>query len=76
MNDAYRDARGKLLRVIVRYGVIALAPLILSAAMGIWFYGPRAHPSPYVMIPVFIWGACWLSVMLNYVRSHPLPPPN
>lgn len=58
---------------IAWYGGVALGPLIASLVLGIIIMGPTAKAPRYIMIPVFVWGFFWVSMMLNYVRSHPLP---
>ena len=74
MTPEYLEARRKLLWNIAWYGGIALGPLIVSLVLGIIIMGPTAKPSRYIMIPLFVWGWFWVSTMINYVRSHPLPP--
>ena len=76
MTPEYLEARRKLLWVIAWYGGLALGPLVVSLIVAMMIIGPTTPFPRYMkimMFPVFVWGLIWVNLMLNYVRSHPLP---
>ena len=75
MTPEHLEARRQLLWAVLGYGAIALGPIIIVLIIGtmIWGTAPLSGSQKLSLMPIFVWGFYWVSMMLNCVRLHPLP---